>query len=91
MNRAETRPVTATRHSDADRSRVRSDAEIAGSIISRSWPLETFIAVNPLGALEEKPFDEAIREAGRTLGARGTMSEEWFRNEFRDEIGRAHV
>ena len=84
MNRAETRPVTATRHSDADRSRVRSDAEIAGSIISRSWPLETFIAVNPLGALEEKPFDEAIREAGRTLGARGTMSEEWFRNEFRD-------
>lgn len=70
-------------HSPAEKSRVRSDAELAGSIISRSWPLETFIAVNPLGALEDRPFDEAIGLAGDVLGARGVMDERWFRSEFK--------
>lgn len=61
------------------RARIRSDVNIAASILARSWPLETFIAVNPLAGLEELEFDEAIRVAGESIGARGTLAEPLFR------------
>lgn len=81
MNAVETVDDAAASRTEADRSRVRADAEVAGSVISKSWPLETFIAVNPLRSLEQERFEEAVRIAGQTLGARGTMSESWYRKQ----------
>ena len=81
INAVETIDSTAPSRTEADRSRVRADAEVAGSVIAKSWPLETFIAVNPLRSLEQERFEEAVRIAGQTLGARGTMSEGWYRKQ----------
>ncbi len=57
---------------------------LAGRTLSPVWPLETFIAVNPLGGLEHLPFTEAIAEAGDLLGARGTLDESAFRAAYAD-------
>lgn len=76
-NSIETRPDVL---GDAERARLRSDVNLAGGILSRSWPLENFIAVNPLAALEELEFSEAIKVAGKKLGARGTLDEQAFRD-----------
>ncbi len=81
MNSGATVDTPVPPRTESDRSRVRADAEVAGSVISKSWPLETFIAVNPLRSLEQERFEEAVRIAGQTLGARGTMSESWYREQ----------
>jgi hypothetical protein len=63
----------------AERTRLRADVAIAARVLAPSWPLETFIAVNPLGGLEELPFEEAIASAAEAFGARGTLDETLFR------------
>ena len=63
------------------RAQVRSEANLAGRFLSPVWPIETFIAINPLGGLEDLPFGAALHRAGELLGARGTMPESWFRAE----------
>jgi len=40
----------------------------ASKIISPVWPIETFIACNPLQGLESLPFEEAITEANSIFG-----------------------
>lgn len=45
----------------------------------RHYPLETFIAVNPLAGLEDMPFEQAIRRAGDLYGMTGTLGEAAFR------------
>jgi hypothetical protein len=65
--------------SAAERARLVSDVKAAGAVLSQAWPIETFIAVNPLGGFEHLPFGEAVRKAGEVLGARGTLGEEVFR------------
>ncbi|MGE5407007.1 MAG: DUF2309 domain-containing protein [Syntrophothermus sp.] len=65
--------------SAADRAALRADLALAARILAPTWPLGTFIAVNPLGGLEERPFEEAVDVAGEVLGARGTLEEELFR------------
>lgn len=66
----------------AKRARLVADIKWAEQIITRSWPIETFIAVNPLGGLEDRPFGEAVELAGELLGTRGTLSEEAFRSAY---------
>ncbi len=61
------------------RARLRTDVALAGRLLAPTWPIETFIAVNPLGGLESLPFAQAIRTAGDVLGARGTLDEQAFR------------
>ena len=63
---------------------LRSEVALAGRMLPPAWPLETFIAVNPLGGLEHLPFTEAIAEAGDLLGARGTLDERAFRVAYAD-------
>jgi uncharacterized protein YbcC (UPF0753/DUF2309 family) len=63
----------------AERARLVSDIKAAGQALAQAWPIETFIAVNPLGGFEDLPFGEAIRQAGEILGARGTLGEDYFR------------
>ena len=69
-------------HGPAERARLRSEVALAGRILAPLWPLEGFIAVNPLGGLEDRPFEEAIALAGEVLGARGTLDESLFREAY---------
>ncbi len=74
--------MTATSNdpvSASERARLVSDIRSAGGVLAQAWPIETFIAVNPLGGFEDLPFGEAVSRAGELLGARGTLGDEAFR------------
>ena len=64
---------------DTRRAKLRADANIAAKVVPTHYPLETFIAVNPLAGLEVMPFEQAIRRAGDLYGMPGTLGEETFR------------
>jgi len=78
-------PATPSRPSsaDTDRARVRSDVTLAARVIPTHYPLETFIAVNPLAGLEGMPFEQAVRRAGDLYGTAGTVGEAAFRQMHR--------
>ncbi|MFM9033914.1 MAG: DUF2309 domain-containing protein [Mycobacterium sp.] len=64
---------------DTRRARLRADVNIAGRVVPTHYPLETFIAVNPLAGLEGMPFEQALRRAGDLYGMPGTLGEPAFR------------
>ena len=45
---------------ESRRAQLRSDVSIAGRLLPTHYPLETFIAVNPLAGLEGMPFEQAF-------------------------------
>jgi uncharacterized protein YbcC (UPF0753/DUF2309 family) len=51
--------------------RMRGLARRAAEIVAPVWPLETFIACNPLLGLEDLPFERAVAEGERLFGGRG--------------------
>ena len=58
----------------ADRQRLVEDVAVAARLLAPTWPLEGFIAVNPLVGLLELGFEAAVREAGRWLPVCGYPS-----------------
>ena len=66
------------------RLRLRSQVAQAARILTPTWPITTFIAVNPLGGLEDRPFADAARLAGELFGARAALPETAFRTAYRD-------
>lgn len=64
---------------ESRRAQLRSDVSLAGRLLPTHYPLETFIAVNPLAGLEGMPFEQATRRAGDLYGMRGTLREFDFR------------
>jgi len=64
---------------DTRRARLRADVSLASRVVPTHYPLETFIAVNPLAGLEDMPFEQAIRRAGDLYGMTGTLGEAAFR------------
>ena len=72
-------PAIATR-----RAQLRTDVTLATRVVPTHYPLETFIAVNPLAGLEGMPFEQAIRRAGDLYGTPGTIGEEAFRQFHRE-------
>ncbi len=64
------------------RSRLRSDITLAARAVPTHYPLETFIAVNPLAGFEALPFEQALRRAGDLYGTRGTLAEQRFREMY---------
>ncbi len=80
---------------DTGRARLRSDVTLAARVLPTHYPLETFIAVNPLAGLESMPFEQAIRRAGDLYGLRGTAGVQVFRELHRvgritdDDLNRA--
>ncbi|MGY4708932.1 DUF2309 domain-containing protein [Mycolicibacterium sp. CBM1] len=66
-------------HTDTYRARLRTDISIAARVLPTHYPLETFIAVNPLAGLEGMPFEQAIRRAGDLYGRPGTLPLNTFR------------
>ncbi len=69
---------------DAQRARLRTAVTLAARVVPTHYPLETFIAVNPLAGLEGLPFDQAIRRAGDLYGMPGTLGENAFRALYRE-------
>ncbi len=63
----------------ARRLEFRGDVTTAAGALPVSWPISTFIAVNPLGGLEGLEFHAALRRAGELFGARGTLDPAQFR------------
>jgi uncharacterized protein YbcC (UPF0753/DUF2309 family) len=53
--------------------RIRALASQAADIVAPVWPLERFVAVNPLKGLEDRPFQAAVREGARLFGGRGFL------------------
>ena len=68
---------------EARRARLRTDITLAAKVVPTHYPLETFIAVNPLAGLEALPFEQAIRRAGDLYGMPGTLGEPAFRELYR--------
>ena len=64
---------------EAQRARLRSDVTLAARVLPTHYPLETFIAVNPLAGLESMPFEQAIRRAADLFGTPGTLPLSTFR------------
>ena len=71
--------VAAAPTAAARRAQLRSDVRLAARVVPTHYPLETFIAVNPLSGMLGMPFEQAIRRAGDLYGARGTLPESTFR------------
>ena len=74
--------TTSTRTASIDRSVLVADVARAGAFVAPYWPLTSFVAVNPLGGLQDKPFDEATSLAGRWFGARTHLALDAYRTEY---------
>jgi len=66
------------------RMELRSLVKLASEPISHIWPMDTFIAHNPLHGLEHLPFDDAIDEAKRVRGGEGYLPNQEYRRYFRE-------
>ncbi len=52
--------------------------------IAQFWPMKTFIHHNPIHGLEHLPFDRAIREAQQLSGGNGYLTNEQYRQCYRE-------
>ena len=77
-------PSTVAADAETRRAQLRSDVALASRVVPTHYPLETFIAVNPLAGLESMPFEQAVQRAGDLYGIRGTVGEAAFRRLHRD-------
>jgi uncharacterized protein YbcC (UPF0753/DUF2309 family) len=76
-------PVEPKHYNDTQRMRLRGVILIAGEIVAPYWPMRTFVHHNPLHALEDLPFGEAVRRGRELLGGNGYLSNALFRDYFR--------
>lgn len=58
---------------------VADRATAIAAELAPAWPLERFVAVNPLAGLEHQPFAEAVARVGTTVGAPGWRPESALR------------
>lgn len=68
--------MIAPLHADASlltRTEVAGLVSLASRIVPPLWPLESAIAVNPLAGFENLPYEEAVRLAAETFGARQNL------------------
>lgn len=75
--------VPADRHDLLRLAEVRADAATAAAVIAPQWPLESFVAVNPLGGVESLGFDGATDLARELLGAETHLPLEEYRADHR--------
>jgi hypothetical protein len=57
-----------------DLSALRARVENAAAVLGRCWPLQSYIAANPLAGFEDQSFDEAVATASTLFGGRGYPS-----------------
>ncbi|MET4050263.1 hypothetical protein BJD99_04395 [Rhodococcus sp. 1163] len=66
------------------RAKLRAEVALAARVLPTHYPVETFIAVNPLAGLAKMPFEQATHRAGDLYGAQATLPEQTFRVLYRD-------
>ncbi|HYN32546.1 MAG TPA: DUF2309 domain-containing protein [Ilumatobacteraceae bacterium] len=66
---------------DVERSELVADVSRAGSFVAPYWPLTAFVAVNPLGGLQDRPFAEATNLARTLFSARTHLPIDSYRAE----------
>jgi uncharacterized protein YbcC (UPF0753/DUF2309 family) len=62
---------------------LRGLIRLASEIVAYYWPMRTFVHHNPLYGLEDLHFDEAVERGRQTLGGRGYLADQIFRDYFR--------
>jgi uncharacterized protein YbcC (UPF0753/DUF2309 family) len=65
---------------------IEERIETAADVVGPAWPLHSFVTANPLAGFEDRPFHEAIADAGAVLGGEGYPSADVFRRAW--EAGR---
>ncbi|MCG3110179.1 MAG: DUF2309 domain-containing protein [Candidatus Manganitrophus sp. SB1] len=75
--------ITRIPYSETERLRLRGVVRLAGEIIANYWPMRNFITRNPLHGLEYLPFEEAVKQGERILGAKGYLSGAIYREYLR--------
>lgn len=61
---------------------LRDEVEEAAKILHEYWPLDAFVAVNPLFGMVDSSFEEAIGTAQANMSANGYLSEDRYREMF---------
>lgn len=69
----------STRTDTERRSRLRARVGVAARVLPPAWPVQRFVAVNPLTGLEELPVELAVDTADRLRGGALSLSEARFR------------
>ena len=64
----------------ARRARIRATVGRAAQTLAPTWPLERFVATNPLLQVEDRPLEDAAVEAAQLLRARTEIDETTFRS-----------
>ena len=54
--------------------RIEGCIDAAADAVGSAWPLHSFVTANPLSGFEDRPFHEAVADAGRVLGGDGYPS-----------------
>lgn len=62
-------------------SHLQAQVARAAEIVAPSWPLASFVAVNPLSGFEDRSFDDATAEVGRWTDARTHRSLSEYRTQ----------
>ncbi len=84
--------VPTRRSIDIDRSLLVADVARAGAFVAPYWPLTSFVAVNPLGGLQDRSFAEATGLARRWFQARTHLPITAYRDEYRrGTVGQADL
>lgn len=76
--------VVDTSSNQIRRAQLRTEVALAARVLPTHYPVETFIAVNPLAGLEKMPFEQATHRAGDLYGAQATLPEQTFRTLYQD-------
>ncbi len=79
MNTISVKPL-----SPEDRDQVRQIILNASEPIAPFWPMRTMVAQNPIHGLEYLPFDQAVRKGKDLLGGNGYLSNEEYRQFYRN-------
>ncbi|MFJ1540912.1 putative inorganic carbon transporter subunit DabA [Micromonospora chalcea] len=76
--------VPAGKAGEADAAVAVAAAASAADLVGQAWPVDTFVAVNPLSGLERLPFAEATSRLRAATGARTHLPAEQHRRRLRD-------
>ena len=58
---------------------IEDSIDAAADAVGSVWPLHSFVTANPLAGFEDRPFHEAVDDAGRLLGGDGYPGPPVFR------------
>ncbi|MET0503628.1 MAG: DUF2309 domain-containing protein, partial [Candidatus Binatia bacterium] len=74
--------ITPGPYSETQRMELRALIRLSSDIIAYYWPMRMFVHHNPLHGLEGHHFDDAAGRAQQSLGGKGYLSNEMFRDYF---------